>query len=123
MYPFSCSINVGLYGWYGGLDSRNERGELSSNSRIPPVEYIIYDEDLFNEVANSDGLFFLTFSVDLREKTVVTTPTVQTVSAASFPVNTVLGVGVAVVLAVLVVVLVIVLVCVFGRRRNKPKNK
>lgn len=114
---------MGLFGWYGRLDSRQSRGELASSTPIPPVQYISYDEVLFGAAADSTRLEFLTFAVTLQDRPTPTVATETTQAPSSIPFELLVGVGVAVVLAVLVVILIIVLVCVFGRKRNQPKKK
>ena len=118
-----CRFEVGLYGWYGRIDSRENRGELAVANGTSPIRYITYDEDLFREVSQSTRLEFLTFSVTLLERPTPTTTTEPTVAPATIPITLLVGVGVVLVVVVLVVLLIIALVCVFGRRRNQPKKK
>lgn len=112
-----------VYAWYGTIGSRDDRGELSSSSIISPVQYITYDEDVFNRAAESTRLEFLTFSVTLQEKPTPMITTAATNPPATIPVNLLIGVIVTLVVVVLVVLMVIALICVFGRRRNQPKKK
>lgn len=114
---------MALFGWHGQLDSRENRGELASTASIEPVDYILYNVPLFQEVANSIRLEFLRFGVSLDEKPTPTVTTQSTGAPQPLPVTLLLGVGVAVVVAALAVILVVALVCVFGRRRNQPKKK
>ena len=121
---FPYRFRVSLFGWYGQLDSRENRGELSFNASIKPIRYIDYDEPLFREVSSSSQLEFLGFGVTLDERPTIPPVTTQpTTAPQALPVSLLLGVGVAVVVAALVVILIVTLVCVFGRRRNQPKKK
>ena len=129
---FPYRFRVSLFGWYGQLDSRENRGELSSIAPIEPIRYIDYDELLFREVASSSQLEFLQFGVTLDKRLTTTAPqaptippvtTQPTTAPQALPVSLLLGVGVAVVVAALVVILIVTFVCVFGRRRNQPKKK
>ena len=126
---FPYRFRVLLFGWYGQLDSRENRGELSSSASIEPIRYIDYDELLFREVASSPQLEFLRFGVTLDERPTIPPVTTQpttgpqpTMAPQALPVSLLLGVGVAVVVAALVVILIMTLVCVFGRRRNQPNR-
>ena len=114
---------MGLYGWYGNLDSRGNRGELASRSGIQPIQYVEYDEAQFREAAGSTRLEFLSFSVTLQEKEPPQATTADPESPTEFPIVLVLSVSAGVVVFVLLVCLIIALVCVFGRKRNQPKNK
>ena len=114
---------VGLFGWQGRPVSRENRGELTTAERIPPVEYILYDEALFRDVADSTELEFLAFAVNLVEKPMPATTTEPTREPLDLPVELVSGVAVGVVLTILLVILVAVILYVFGRRRKQPKGK
>jgi hypothetical protein len=118
-----CRFRVALFGWYGRLDSRENRGELESTASIEPVRYITYEEPVFQEVANSVRLEVFRFRVTLDARPTIPATTQPPESAQALPVTLLLGVGVAVVVAALVVILIVALVCVFGRKRNQPKNK
>lgn len=116
-------LTVELFGWYGRLDSREDRGELATTG-LDPIRYIDYDEDLFLTVADSTELDPLTFRVNLKKKTVVTTTVTPVSEPPPLPINLLVGVGVGVVAVILAVLLVITLVCVFGRKKKKPnKNR
>lgn len=117
-----CSVIIGLYGWFGSLDSRMQRGELESAERIQPVQYIDYDERLFSSVSLSERLYVFAFSISVQEE-VTATPTLVTAVPTAFPIYPVLGAIVGAVLVVLVLVLLVVTVCVFGKRRNQSKEK
>ena len=114
---------MGLYGWYGNLDSRGNRGELASSSDIQPVQYVDYDEVQFREATQSTRLEFLSFSVTLQEKEPPQATTADPESPTEFPIMLVLGVSAGVVVVLLLVCLVIALVCVFGRKKNNSRKK
>ena len=115
---------IGFFGWYGRLDSRETRGELQDSTPILPIEYIPYDEELFQRVAESTRLDFLTFRVSLEERTMPPTTSEPTRASTSVSIELLVGVAVGAVVAVLIVVLIVVIVCVFGRRRHQqPKSK
>ena len=120
---FSCRFIVEVYAWYGPIGSRNDLGELTTTSAIPPVQYIPYDEDVFRRASESTALEFLTFSVTLQEKPTPMTTTLATNPPATIPVTLLIGVIISLVVVVLVVLMVIALICVFGRRRNQPNKK
>lgn len=113
---------MSIFGWYGRLESRDSRGELADADPISPIRYVDYDEALFKEVASSNALAFLSFSVDLEEMATTEAATVPT-EATSLPIPLLLGVGVGVIMVVLVVFMIIALVCVFGRKQHQPKKK
>ena len=113
---------VEVFGWYGSSDYRENRGELNSPNRIQPINYVPYNEELFQGVAEDNSLAFFGFAIELEEKVTTPPPTTMIVTAA-VPLTTIIGVAVAVVIVALVVILVIVLVCVFGRKRDQPKKK
>lgn len=114
---------MGLYGWYGNFDLRDNRGELTTTSEIQPVRYVTYDEALFRDAAQSTRLEFLSFGVTLQEKDPVQPTTVDPVSPTELPIELIVGVGAAAVVVILVALLVIALICVFGRRKNQPRKK
>ncbi len=121
---FFCSVIINLYGWYGALESRVQRGELPSASPIDPVQYITYNKELFTSVASSERLFVFAFLVMVHTLVETTPPPTQaSVTPAVFPLYPVLGTIVGVVLVILVIVLLVAIACVFGRRRSKPKSK
>ena len=114
-----------MYGWYGRIGMRENRGEISSANAngTRAVQYVVYDEELFQQASESTNIEFLTFAVNLQEKPTPMTTTETTGAPSTIPITLLIGVGVALVVVVLVVLMVIVLVCVFGRRRNQPKKK
>lgn len=113
-----------MYGWYGGLEPRDNNGELSADP--PPVQYVQYNEEIFTMVADSNTFNFLTFRVKFKPNAETTQPP-QTegpsVEPGGPPTVVILGVAVGGGLGVMVILLIIVLVCVFGRRRDKDKPK
>ena len=116
---------MGMFGWYGRLESREFRGELRSAQQLSPVEYINYDEEIFKEVADSSDLASFAFHVELEEKEGTTPPpTAPTQPAPALPVTPIVGASVGAVVAILIVILIIVILFVFGRRRkDQPKRK
>ena len=117
------SVIIGLYGWYGALDARMHRGELEVATPVSPVQYLTNNKMVFSRVSLSERLYVFAFSVSLYMEPTTTTPTSVTEAPAEFPVYPVLGAIVGVVLVVFVLVLLLVSVCVFGKRKNQPKQK
>ena len=118
-------IIVGMFGWYGRLESREFRGELRSAQQLSPVEYINYDEEIFKEVADSSDLASFAFHVELEEKEGTTPPpTAPTQPAPALPVTPIVGASVGAVVAILIVILIIVILfCVWKKKKRPTKEK
>ena len=119
------SVDVIMYGWFGEFQPRDSYGELSGDP--VPVQYVEYDEEVFEMIADSNTFNPLTFRVIFIPKA-ETTPPLRTDGPTVEPgggISTVLILGVAVGggLGGLIILLIIVLVCVFGRKRDKSKPK
>ena len=116
-----------MYGWYGEFEPRDNYGQLSDDPL--PVQYVQYDEEIFEMIADSNTFNPLTFRVNFVPNAETTPPPLQTegpsVATGGPSLVVIVGVAVGGALGGLVILLIIVLVCVFGRKRdkNKPKKK
>lgn len=117
-----------MYGWYGSYQPRDNFGELPTDDRPPPVQYINYREQLFEEVVKSNLFNPLTYRVEFIPNVATTPPLATEPPTVEEGLSMLVIVGVAVggALAALVIVLMIVVVVVFGRgkrKTNKSKKK
>ena len=117
------SVDVIMYGWYGGIEPRDNNGELAADPT--PVQYIQYNEEVFTMIADSNTFNPLTFRIRFKPNTETTSPpqTEGPSVAPDGPPLLIVGVAVGGGLGVMIILLIIVLVCVFGRRRGKDKPK
>ena len=124
-YSLTHSVDVTMYGWYGGFEPRNSNGELSEDP--VSIQYIEYNKEVFMMVADSNIFNPLTFRVNFVPNAETTPPPPPTegpsIEAGGPPTVIILSVAVGGGLGVMVILLIIVLVCVFGRRRSKDKPK
>ena len=121
---FYFSVIVELYGWYSDLGPRANRGELERNDEISEVNYLEYNNDIFEAVASSQRFFFFAFQLSSYEETVTDPPTIITdVPDSSISIYPIIGVVVGVVVAVIVLVVIVLVVCLLGRRKDDPKKK
>ena len=123
------SYDVIIYGWYGEFDPRENNGEISarelSTSPPSPIQYVEYNQELFELVIESNEFNPLTFRVEFvpNPETTTTTTTKEPTPNGGLSMEVILGVAVGGALGGLLILLIIVIVCVFGRRRDKPKKK
>ena len=108
---------MALFGWYGGLDARESRGELDSVAAIQ-VNYIPYNEPLFQKVTNRIARENLLVAL-LERPTTPPVTTIATLPDANCNSPFLLGLTIcAMVLAVLLaVILISVLIYIFGRKK------
>ena len=120
------SVNVVMYGWYGRFEPRDNYGELPVNQQPSFIQYIDYNEELFEMILQSNRFNPLTYRVVFVPNVPTTPPVLVTEKptiAEGISMVVILGVAVGGGLAALVIVLIIVLVLVFGRGRKKSTKK
>ena len=125
-----CSVDVIVYGWYGQFEPRDNFGELPPATQVNAIQYIDYNEDLFEAIVQSNIFNPLTFRVEFTpnvetttSSTTSTTVEEPSVAGSGPPTAIILGVAVGGALAALVIILIIVLVVVFGRGKKKKTKK
>ena len=120
------SVNVVVYGWYGQFERRDNYGELPASQQPSFIQYIEYNEELFEMIVQSNIFNPLTYRVVFERNVPTTLPVIVTekpTTTEGISMVVILGVAVGGGLAALVIVLIIVLVIVFGRGRKKSTKK